>query len=121
MCEKVIRRFSQCGQLLWFFSTKDVEKGFATSAAGLRTSSAGKNSSTEYVLERKKRNWHDDMLCGRKQGGILLLASSIVSLHSNIALSIWLVKWEITCLMEYEHLLLDVYVSVCVFMCRLFF
>lgn len=56
------------------------------------------------------------MLRGRKQGGILLLASSIVSLHSNILLSFLLVKWEITCLMGYEHLCLIARVRrVCVF------
>lgn len=58
------------------------------------------------------------MLRDRKRGGILLLVISIVALHSNMVLSFWLVKWEITCLMEYEHLRSDVCVGkyVCFFL-----
>lgn len=51
------------------------------------------------------------------RGGILFSASSIVSLHSNILLSLWPIKWEMTCLVGYEHLRLDVSVGQCGFVC----
>lgn len=64
------------------------------------------------LLEREKK--FGIMARERKHWGMLFLALSIVSLHSNILLSFWLIKWEMMCL---EHLRLDVSVGrfVCLF------